>query len=192
MKKRWLALLSFFVLITTLRAEDGYRLWLRYAPLGNTALRNTYRSALTSIVPNGNSATIQSAVAELQLGLQGILGKTVPERSVAIDGSIFFLKSAMQSDALGAEGFAIRREMRQGRRICTIRAQSDIGLLYGSFHLLRLIGTGQLPPEGKELVSVPKIRLRLLNHWDNLDRHVERGYAGISIWNWHLELAPPA
>ena len=35
------------------------------------------------------------------------------------------------------------------------------------------------------MTSIPKIKLRLLNHWDNLNRTVERGYAGISIWNWH-------
>ncbi|HBN91111.1 MAG TPA: hypothetical protein DD397_00990, partial [Hyphomonas sp.] len=36
-----------------------------------------------------------------------------------------------------------------------------------------------------DVISRPKTKLRLLNHWDNLDRHVERGYAGQSIWDWH-------
>jgi alpha-glucuronidase len=41
------------------------------------------------------------------------------------------------------------------------------------------------PIQKLSITSIPKINLRVLNHWDNLDRHVERGYAGISIWNWH-------
>jgi alpha-glucuronidase len=41
------------------------------------------------------------------------------------------------------------------------------------------------PIESLNIVSAPKLKLRLLNHWDNLDRTVERGYAGFSIWNWH-------
>jgi alpha-glucuronidase len=57
-------------------------------------------------------------------------------------------------------------------------------LLYGVFHLLRLLQTQQ-PIEHVNIFSAPRIKLRLLNHWDNLNRTVERGYAGFSIWNWH-------
>jgi alpha-glucuronidase len=56
--------------------------------------------------------------------------------------------------------------------------------LYGSFHLLRLLQTNE-PIASLHIVSSPRLKLRLLNHWDNLNRTVERGYAGFSIWNWH-------
>jgi alpha-glucuronidase len=63
-------------------------------------------------------------------------------------------------------------------------ANRDIGLLYGSFYLLRMLQTLQ-PVFPLSIVQFPKLNLRMLNHWDNLNRYVERGYAGISIWNWH-------
>jgi len=50
--------------------------------------------------------------------------------------------------------------------------------------LIRLIQTEQ-PISALNMISQPKLKLRLLNHWDNLNRTVERGYAGFSIWNWH-------
>lgn len=57
-------------------------------------------------------------------------------------------------------------------------------MLYGAFHFLRLLQTGQ-SIERLSLESSPRARVRILNHWDNLDRTVERGYAGFSLWNWH-------
>ncbi|NSW95329.1 MAG: alpha-glucuronidase, partial [Bacteroidales bacterium] len=51
------------------------------------------------------------------------------------------------------------------------------------FHFLRLLQTHQRI-ENLSVVSCPKIRIRLLNHWDNLNRSVERGYAGLSLWEW--------
>jgi alpha-glucuronidase len=56
--------------------------------------------------------------------------------------------------------------------------------LYGVFHFLRLLQTNQ-SIENLNIVSVPKLKLRMLNHWDNLNRTVERGYAGFSLWDWH-------
>src|SRR5438034_663965 len=68
------------------------------------------------------------------------------------------------------------------------RLVGDAGRLaeYGAFNLLRLIQTGA-SLRGLAVVSAPKLRLRLLDHWDNLDGTVERGYAGRSLWDWpHL------
>ncbi len=57
-------------------------------------------------------------------------------------------------------------------------------MLYGAFALLRHLQThGSL--DHLDLVSAPKIQRRLLNHWDNLNRWVERGYAGFSLWEWY-------
>jgi len=58
-----------------------------------------------------------------------------------------------------------------------------VGLLYGSFGLLRLMQTGRSLND-VNVRSKPRIQYRLLNHWDNLDRSVERGYAGKSLWKW--------
>lgn len=84
---------------------------------------------------------------------------------------------------LGQEGFVIRSVSLQGHPATVVAANSDQGLLYGVFALLRRLQTGA-DLAGLDLVDKPKIGLRLLNHWDNLDRTVERGYAGQSIWDW--------
>ena len=55
--------------------------------------------------------------------------------------------------------------------------------MYGAFHFLRLLQTAQSIAH-LDLREAPHIKLRVLNHWDNLDGHVERGYAGDSIWDW--------
>src|SRR5690606_14858715 len=65
-----------------------------------------------------------------------------------------------------------------------IAANEDSGVLYGAFHFLRLLQTRQ-PLDKLDIREAPSVRHRMLNHWDNLDRHVERGYAGQSIWDWH-------
>lgn len=65
-----------------------------------------------------------------------------------------------------------------------ITARHDIGLLYGAYEALRLQAT---ETSVKEQSQQPKFKLRLLNHWDNLDGSIERGYAGESIFEWfHL------
>src|SRR5690606_32774802 len=65
-----------------------------------------------------------------------------------------------------------------------IAANTDIGALYGAFHYLRLLQTRQ-SIDDLDLRESPRLQYRVLDHWDNLDRHVERGYAGASIWDWH-------
>lgn len=64
----------------------------------------------------------------------------------------------------------------------SIIACSSIGILYGAYDLLRLQETGNLSHLSK--TEKPAVNLRILNHWDNLDGSIERGYAGKSIWKW--------
>src|SRR5439155_16219871 len=70
-----------------------------------------------------------------------------------------------------------------GRKAIVISSTTDAGALYGAFHLLRLAAAGG----GVENLSIeqsPRYRVRLLDHWDNLDGSIERGYAGRSLWKW--------
>ncbi|HET9432382.1 MAG TPA: alpha-glucuronidase family glycosyl hydrolase, partial [Chitinophagaceae bacterium] len=100
-----------------------------------------------------------------------------------ISSSSAILSSIVTKDELsriGEEGFIIKT--RPGKTIIT--ANTEIGVMYGVFHLLRLMQTHQ-SITNLSIVSSPKLSLRLLNHWDNLNRTVERGYAGFSIWDWH-------
>src|SRR5207237_3783582 len=67
-----------------------------------------------------------------------------------------------------------------------IAANRDIGVLYGAFALLRLIQTDS-PLRDLAEIGRASCRERVLDHWDNLDGTVERGYAGPSLWDWaHL------
>jgi alpha-glucuronidase len=65
-----------------------------------------------------------------------------------------------------------------------IAANKDAGVLYGAFAFLKLIQTRQ-SINNLDIADAPKVKARVLNHWDNLDRTVERGYSGFSIWDWH-------
>ncbi len=186
MKVNLLALL--LLLFSFAQAEDGYRLWLRYDQLKNASLRTGYGARLTTISLPGNSPTLQVARKELQMALSGLLGKTVripetrnPLATLQIEISSGRV-SAKELASLGEEGFLIRST--GGRSPLLITANSEVGLLYGVFHFIRLLQTEQ-SIDRLNIIEVPQLPLRMLNHWDNLDRTVERGYAGFSIWNWH-------
>lgn len=88
-----------------------------------------------------------------------------------------------KANALNEEGFAIETIQNKGRKTILITAKTSLGLLYGTFRLLREL---QINPSKKDfsIADEPKLKVRMLNHWDNLDGTVERGYAGSSIWNW--------
>ena len=104
------------------------------------------------------SAMLQLAVKELQEGWQGR------------DGAIIRLM-LKKDNLLKADGFRIDST--------SIQATSETGLLYGVFDLLRRQQTGA---SCMQVVSNPSYRFRILNHWDNLDGSIERGYAGRSIF----------
>src|SRR6188474_1049542 len=134
------------------RAEDGYDLWLRYRPVEATWQRQ-YAPAATELVGASGSPTREAAGAELRRGLSGLLGQELPAaESVTRDGAILVgtprsspLVAGLNLplERLGAEGYLIR-SVRVGDHSATvIAANSDVGLLYGSFRLLRLIQTRQ-------------------------------------------------
>ena len=185
----------FFLALVTLKAEDGYELWLRYKALPNSEIRDRYVSQLGNIVVFGHSSTTLAIKDELKRGMSGLLNQQIVIDSVWNNQKVVIGTSVNspliaslhiddQLKGLGTEGYLITTKNIDGKPVLLIAAQTDIGLLYGMFHLLRLIQTEQdLKPIN--IVESPKTTHRLLNHWDNLDRTVERGYAGFSIWDWH-------
>ncbi|MEO6733401.1 MAG: alpha-glucuronidase family glycosyl hydrolase [Ferruginibacter sp.] len=191
---KWIALFIFFSCFYSASAEDGYQCWLRYKQLDNQ-YRLPYLKNITAIGVNGNSASLFAAKDELVKGLTGLLGNNIPvSAEVKKDGTVLIGNAAnlkehtgflqTQLRKTGTEGFLIFSKFFNNKRCILITANTDIGVLYGVFHFLRLLQTNQ-SIEALKIVSVPRLKLRLLNHWDNLDRTVERGYAGFSIWNWH-------
>ena len=80
---------------------------------------------------------------------------------------------------LGNEGFRIKLNEKGD---AVIYANTEAGLMYGTYHLKRL---GECNAKiDKEIVEVPAFKYRVLNHWDNPNLTVERGYAGKSLWKW--------
>ena len=194
--RRALALLLLFTvaLPRVSRAEDGGRLWLRYDPIADPARRAAVRKMVTSIVISTSTPTLGAAADELEKGTSGLLGVTIPVREdVRGDGAVIAwtprsgayidgLVSRTELNTIGGEGFLIYSRRGSGQPAATvIAANTDVGVLHGVFHFLRLIQTGA-PLEKLSVTSRPRLALRLLDHWDNLDGSMERGYAGKSIW----------
>ncbi|MBF9252579.1 alpha-glucuronidase [Pontibacter sp. 172403-2] len=192
-----LLLLLFLNLLSgRLMAEDGYRLWLRYDQVQDAARLQAYRQAVNEIIIQGSSPTLSAAQEELQTGLTGLLGQAIPaaqtptQQNILVAGTpsgsalIKELNLTDKLKAVGDEGYLLLSTTKNGRKYTVIAANTDIGVLYGSFHFLRLLQTQQ-DISKLSLASAPKIKKRVLNHWDNLDRTVERGYAGFSLWKWH-------
>jgi len=175
--------------------ESGYDLWLRHAEIEDASARAALHGAFRAILVHDDGPTLNAARRELQSGLERMLGAEVPlVEDADADGLVVAgtpagsaliadLPLAAELASLGPEGFLIRTVAIDGHRATVIAASGESGVLYGVFHLLRLIRTGSATGP-LEVASRPRMDLRLLNHWDNLDGSIERGYAGPSIWRW--------
>jgi alpha-glucuronidase len=178
----------------TARAEDGYRLWLRYDPLPRRSI-DAHRPRVTSVVVPAGSATLGAIRTELVDGCSGLLGRPVPTASaVDRDGAVVVgtptsspiiagLEWGRQLADLGPEGFRLRSVKLGPYAVTVIASEGEIGALDGAFHFLRLLQTLR-PIDALDAGQRPRLRLRVLDHWDNLDGSVERGYAGRSLWQW--------
>ncbi|RZM18287.1 MAG: alpha-glucuronidase, partial [Sphingomonas sp.] len=159
------------------QAEDGYDLWLRYRTPAMASLR-----AAATIEARGDTPTLRVAVEELRRGL-GLFGTGAPPilLATANDSDVAALRLPLA--ALGDEGYRVGQVTIGTRRVVLVTANTDRGVLYGSFALLRHLQTGG-SLDRIALTSTPRVKLRVLDHWDNLDGVVERGYAGASLWDW--------
>ncbi|KTW01801.1 alpha-glucuronidase family glycosyl hydrolase [Sphingomonas sanguinis] len=161
---------SLVIAVSPAAAEDGYALWLRaQAPA----------TAQATVTRLGDSATLTLAEAELR---RAVPGGTLPILlATAAAPALRPLK--LPFEALGDEGYLVRNVTLNGQRMILVAGNSDRGALYGAFALIRHLATGD-KADALNLRSAPKVKLRVLNHWDNLDGSIERGYAGQSLWDW--------
>ena len=180
-------LLFLFLLVsTTALADDGYRLWLKYDLIKDAAKRESYGRSAQFIAVRNQSPILLTAAQELQTGLQGLLGKTVPIVTGAgtRTGGIV-LNLTTDNQLINHEGYRLfspANGQKPGNTI--VSGKTDTGVLYGVFALLRHLQTGQ-SLNNLAVISNPKIKYRLLNHWDNTNGTIERGYAGGSLWKWY-------
>lgn len=189
----WVICLYMLALITPpAAANDGYGLWLQYHR-GDAAHISSYIKNTTELVTGTPSAAGDAATNELSVAVPSITGHPlIRSQHVSRDGAILIgtpngLKAIaalrLPLSDLGQDGFLIQSMQVNGHHTIVIAANTDTGVLYGVFRFLRLMQTGQ-PIEGINIRDAAKVTHRILDHWDNLDRTVERGYAGFSIWDW--------
>ncbi|REE01043.1 alpha-glucuronidase family glycosyl hydrolase [Marinoscillum furvescens] len=166
-------------------SENGYDLWLRYAPITDSSLKDHYLDYFTSFHCIADDPTAVVIRKELALAASSMLG-IIPNETSRSKASLVIATvenldiPANITNQLGTEGYYISANRGQ----VTVTANTSIGLLYGTYHLLRLTQMGE-PLGSLSIIEAPKTKIRILNHWDNLDRSSERGYAGFSIWDWH-------
>ncbi len=177
----------------TAGAESGHDAWLRYEPKQTPAARAAYdRLPATVVVFGGPSPVVANARDELVKGLRGLLGRDVTAaQSVGQDGAFVvgpegaagqYLDDMTGDAPIGnPEGFRLKRSNATRAPIIAILGGSDRGALYGVFAVLRHLAVApEAPfPDGVQRPSAP---LRWVNHWDNLDGSIERGYGGRSIF----------
>jgi alpha-glucuronidase len=194
MKKIYFAFLLLWLPFCSVHAENGYDLWLRYEKIDDAKILSLYRQAITGIQFNTTTPALSVARQELFHDLQSLLDKKITALKNITDNCIVAgtpASSAIIADIfstakydLNNDGFIIVSKKINQKNIIAIAATDDIGVLYGVFSFLRLLQMHQ-PIHPLSIISIPKIKNRILDHWDNINRTVERGYAGISLWNWH-------
>ncbi len=175
-------------------AESGYDLWLRYHRIDNTTLYNNYREANGEVIFPGSSDRLNAAKKELRLGLKGLLNIDLNEvqhfskrgvmagtpESLPLIAKTSYIDEIKKLDD---EGYIIRSVTINGKQVTLIAGKKDIGVLYGVFHYLRLMQTQQ-SLDNLAIKEEPKLQIRVLDHWDNLNGTIERGYAGYTLWDW--------
>lgn len=162
-------------------ANNGPDLWLNYHLIQDKTVRDDLSRSFDVIVLDSNTPRGLIAANELQTALLGLLGKKLPIISTSQNKKnkkSIFLSDQSRESGISDEGFHISKS----GLINQVQSKSDKGLLYGTFAFIR-----QLQIMGNQpfdLTENPKIKYRMLNHWDNANGTVERGYAGSSIWKW--------
>ncbi|MCA5004641.1 alpha-glucuronidase [Sphingobacterium bovistauri] len=152
--------------IVNSHAEDGRKLWLRYIKVSDQQALNR------TIKTTSNHPVAQQAKQELDNYWKSTnLQLTINRKATNLK-----------------DGFRIQ----QNKNGLELIAQHAVGLLYGAYHLLNEQELGR-DFSSYQIEEIPSFDIRILNHWDNLDRTVERGYAGYSLWKWEelpIQISP--
>ena len=170
MKKYLIFLLTVLTSLHVSAQSDGSQLWLG----------KQYANSCQVISQLPNNATAKIAKQELENNWRGKNVELKIDKALNLgEGFRLYARPAHQGDHIQYEA--------------TITASTSIGLLYGAYELIRLqntdaynVGSGKQQNFGKAIdeTEKPQVGLRILNHWDNLDGSIERGYAGKSIFKW--------
>ncbi len=173
---------------SALESNDGYSLWLGYRPLASRAdAYRRYEPFLARVCVIGSASVCDSAASELHRGLSALFGRSV-SISRSLDEGAPTIVAGVASDL--APFIGSTADPSAGFRIALVSpatialvGATPADVLYAAFRFLRLVWLGA-PPELLPRAEAPSLRWRMLNHWDNLDGSIERGYAGRSLWKW--------
>ena len=182
MKKKIVLFFALLIYLTAF-AEDGSRLWLRFADVDASGCQFSGIIANPTSLPCREFQLAWNQMANVSLLQQ----KNITKKSLIVgtfkDKLIQSLGLSADLKLVGNEGFLICSLKYKNDSVTVVAANTDAGLLYGVYHLLRLIQINQFSFK-LNFKEKPSYNVRILNHWDNLDGSVERGYAGRSIWKW--------
>ena len=169
-------------------SEDGYSLWLRYCYIEDDLMREDYLSYFEDVTIQGNTPTYKVIQDELSKAFKGFFRKDLTfgdqlrgagqlKFTLVKEGNPLFLRfRKMKKESYLIQTNSLNRSIH-------ISSLTEAGLLYGTFHLLRLLQNRE-SLHNLSIMESPALDLRMLNQWDNLDGTVERGYSGRSIYKW--------
>ncbi|HHU51279.1 MAG TPA: alpha-glucuronidase [Firmicutes bacterium] len=183
------------------RSDLDYQCWLRYEQVASVSKRQNYQDWCKNLVIPVTTQALNSAREELVYALNRINSLEPVVSTAALHSKFVILGRYGDSPLIDQacapdeikplhdEGYIIKTLSQQGKEYIVITSRTDRGALYGCYHFLRLLQTGQ-DLSNLEVREEPVNTLRLLNHWDNLDGSVERGYAGDSLFYRNYGLTP--
>jgi alpha-glucuronidase len=194
----WRPLLALFVVTcgwAPARGEDGHDAWPRYERLPAASIAKIADHLPTVIVSVSDSPIARTAVDEIVRGVRGMTGielrvvDKLPVEPAIVVGTVHdagFVAGERTDEALtppatARDGYHVFFRERDGQNRLWVVGTNDRSALYGAFVLLRALATEQPLAEFDER-SFAAAPLRVINHWDNLDGTIERGYAGPSIF----------
>lgn len=190
--KKYFFYLTCVLFVNSTFAQEGYDLWLPYHSLSETSEFPFYKDVLKEVKVASDSETAFIIKNELLLAGDKLLNTTPvftdknPTLIISKFGELNkdIVTNLPDGSVINKEGYIIKTITTKKEKQVVITAHTDIGLLYGTFCFIKQL---QLHKNifNLSIIDSPKTQIRILNHWDNLDRTVERGYAGFSIWDWH-------
>ena len=177
-------------------SNDGYKLWLDYQPITNPTIKKEMADLMSGVFIFGEDPTYQVIRDELNLASQKMILEAPKFNTSDKTKAQFWLGTRTQMSQflsmteqvqikdLGEDGYWMGPIEVNGKTHFVIVGNRPVGVLYGVYNLIKSIQTETFDQNLLQS-DYPKVKLRMLNHWDNLDKTVERGYAGASIWDWH-------
>lgn len=172
-------------------AEDAHDAWLRYERLPPPIVQRYAGVVPAAIVVAGSAPAVTRAGDEIVRGVSGMVGRVLavqamlPKDGAIVIGTVGALAkmypALAPATAPAKEGFVLRNVQQGDGRYTVIAGESPSGVLYGAFAYLRKMALGELTASLDER-QAPAAPIRWLNHWDNVDGTIERGYGGRSLF----------